>query len=403
MRILLVTAQDEALGGVASVVGNLARFLEREGHDVVFLYPGKALFPKQKINKLGFSGFELRMQRPLGDRNPAVSLFVFLFLFPIGIYQLISLLRRQQIQLINIHYPTDCFYYLAICSRMLCTGLVTSVHGAEIFTGGVPRSRYSRALKFLLSSSDLIVAPSRRFQQDFLSLFPNLSGKTSFIHNGVNLNELRVCSASSAPESPHRYVLCVSAYKKQKAIDVLIRAFERVHQTHPRLELVVVGAWVNRLRTKLENLATALGVQPWIQFLGPQGRGEVAKLLNGCEIFVLPSRFETFGLVILEAMACKKPVIATAVGGIPEIIENGKNGVLVEPDDPGALAEALVRVLNDSPLRRAIARAGYETVCQNFQSDHMGAAYQTAFGKILTMKTKIRTPNRVSSASRKGH
>ena len=98
-----------------------------------------------------------------------------------------------------------------------------------------------------------------------------------------------------------------------------------------------------------------------MEFLGRQGRTQVANLLHGCEVFVLPSRSEPFGIVLVEAMACKKPIVATTAGGIPEIIENQKNGILVEPDNEKALAEALITVLKDENLRINIAVKGYST------------------------------------------
>jgi glycosyltransferase involved in cell wall biosynthesis len=100
---------------------------------------------------------------------------------------------------------------------------------------------------------------------------------------------------------------------------------------------------------------------------------------------VLPSRFETFGIAILEAMACKKAVIATTAGGIPEIIENGKNGVLVEPDNPTALARALVAVLENKRLQCVLASNAYTTVREQFCFERTGVSYESAFSGLLTV------------------
>src|SRR5574341_277605 len=108
MTILIATPNDEALGGVAYVVGNLARDLQKRGHEIVFLFPGKSVVLRERTTKFGCRGFELRMQRPWGERNPAISLPAFLVLFFIAMVQLIRLSRRHRIQVINVHYPTDC-------------------------------------------------------------------------------------------------------------------------------------------------------------------------------------------------------------------------------------------------------------------------------------------------------
>src|SRR5262249_6196832 len=117
-------------------------------------------------------------------------------------------------------------------------------------------------------------------------------------------------------------------------------------------------------------------------FLGTQGAPEIARLLQGCEVFVLPSRMEPFGIAVIEAMACKAPVVASRVGGIPEIIEHEKSGILVEPEKPEALTVGLGRVLNDDDLRRKIVDNGYLRVMERFCSIHNGAAYLAAFASL---------------------
>jgi glycosyltransferase involved in cell wall biosynthesis len=98
---------------------------------------------------------------------------------------------------------------------------------------------------------------------------------------------------------------------------------------------------------------------------------------------VLPSREEAFGIVLIEAMACKAPVVACKVGGIPEVIEHGQSGLLVEPEDPEALTAGLYRVLTDSALRETISENGYARVMRRFRSSHNGAAYLEAFRSLL--------------------
>src|SRR5689334_12716050 len=124
MRILLVTPWDLEAGGVARTVGNLARHLQARGHKIIFLYPGKTIFPKPITTKWGFSGFELRMQLPFGARHPLVSLPVFLLLFHITVYQLARLIKKHRIQIVNIHFLEDYFFYFAVCRKILPLVLV---------------------------------------------------------------------------------------------------------------------------------------------------------------------------------------------------------------------------------------------------------------------------------------
>jgi L-malate glycosyltransferase len=386
MRILLVSPADEAFGGVASVVGNLARYLQSHGHEVIFLHSGRALLPKKKTTKWGFLGFDLRLQALFGKRHPLVSLALFLFFFPIGIYQLARLIQKHRIEIINIHFPSDYCFYFGLCRRILSFRLVTSVHGADFFPSGNPKPRYSRLIRFLLSASDLIVAPSESYRKDFLSVFPALNEKTIFIHNGIDLDEMGAPQEGNRSDQD-RYILCIAAHNLKKGLDVLIRAVALLRDVDPSFKVLLVGD--GPLREELEELVRSLGIEERIRFLGRQERHEVVSLIHGCEAVVLPSRSEPFGIAVIEGMACKKPVVATAVGGIPEIIENGKNGILVEPDSPAGLAEALITVLRDPALQRAIASNGYATVHERFRSEKTGSTYETVFAYLLDSTKKV--------------
>jgi L-malate glycosyltransferase len=402
MKILLVVPWDQKTGGVSSVVGNLAGYLQSQGHEVIFFHPGKTIFLRRKVTKQGFQGFELRLLLPFKQSHTVLSTIAFLILFPIILYQLIHLIVTHQIQVINIHYPTECFSYFAICSRILAIVLISSVHGADVFPGGKPRVKYSRAIRFLLSASARIVTPSQAYQNDFLSVFPDLKEKTIYIHNGINLAELNRCSRDTIEREQKQYILCIAAHNEKKGIDILLHATKRLQEVEPLLQIALVGD--GPLRGQLEGLALSLGVHERVEFLGWKGRAQVAELLHGCEIFVLPSRSEPFGIVILEALACKKPVVATTVGGIPEIIENGKNGILVEPDNPDTLAEALIALLKNPALRQAIARNGQMTVHKRFCCKNTGAAYEAVLHDLAfratTDRTSVDGPDSLSPSKR---
>jgi glycosyltransferase involved in cell wall biosynthesis len=326
---------------------------------------------------------------PLGNRHPIVSLTLFLVRFPIALSQLIWLICKYHIQIVNVHYPSECFCYFAICRRLLPIKLITSVHGADLFPDGTARVTYQKAIKLLLNSSDRIVAPSRAYLEDVARVFPQLRGKIVFIHNGVNVAELGnlgnlTCDSASIKWTP--YILCVAMHNEKKGIDVLLRAFAQMHDRLPELRLVLAGD--GPLHGQLKQLATALGITDKVVFLGLQGRTQVANLLLGCEVFVLPSRSEPFGIVILEAMASQKPVVATTAGGIPEIVENGRNGILVEPDDDKALADALLTVLKDVSLQSQFAENGLAIVRTRFQMEYTGSAYERLFRGFLQPKDR---------------
>ena len=113
------------------------------------------------------------------------------------------------------------------------------------------------------------------------------------------------------------------------------------------------------------------------------GRLDVINLIYACELLVLSSRSEPFGIVITEAMACRIPVVATSVGGIPEIIVNGKNGILVEPDDSDSLCNAICSILDNDIFREQLGNNGYQNICSKFTAEHTGNNYVTLYRRIL--------------------
>jgi glycosyltransferase involved in cell wall biosynthesis len=156
------------------------------------------------------------------------------------------------------------------------------------------------------------------------------------------------------PSEPH--VVFVGALDGPKGLDVLIEAWTLVARQVPAARLSIAGAGPMlqdiRDRVRAPELGDRIGV------LGPLSRPEVRLLLDEASCLVLPSRSEGLGRVILEAMARARPVVATRVGGIPEIVDDGRTGILVPPDDPEQLASALVLILEDADRRQSMGEEG---------------------------------------------
>lgn len=150
-----------------------------------------------------------------------------------------------------------------------------------------------------------------------------------------------------------RVLLALSRLVPQKGLDVAVRALPAIRERHPAAALVIAGEGPER--EALERLAASLGVGDAV-FL-PGRAGDVSTLLERAELLVHPARWEGFGLVLLEAMLASKPVVATRVSSIPEIVVDGETGRLVAPDNPSALAEAVVDVLDDPGSLGAAGRA----------------------------------------------
>jgi len=196
------------------------------------------------------------------------------------------------------------------------------------------------------------------------------------IHNGItppslppnhNRTALRTSLGISA-ETP--LILCAARLQKEKDIPTLLRAMNRLAAAHPKsppAKCLIAGEGDER--ASLESLARSLFLSNSVQFLG--FRNDIPALIDACDLFVLPSLAEPFGLVLLEAMALAKPIIATNTGGPPEIIAHNRTGLLVPPSDPAALAAAMQRLIENPEERRAFSAAPHARYLTHFTANKM--------------------------------
>ena len=382
LNVLLALPWDAERGGVVSVVANLARSLREDGHNVVIFHPFDSVILKHRLTQLGFAGIQLRLTMPFGQGLRGVlRTIVAPFLFVSSLVQLAWFLRSNRVDVVNLHYVIDNFVYFAICRRLLPIRLVTSVHGRDAFYREQPLPKYSRAFKFVVNASDLIVLPSDAYRRKFLQAFPDVRDRAIFVHNGID--PARFSPSTHMNRGFNRYILCVAELQEYKAVDILLLAAKPLLTNDNSLTLVLAGD--GPLRRDLESLASSLGIRHQTMFLGTQGASEIAALLHGCEMLVLPSRMEPFGIVLIEAMACKAPVVATNVGGIPEIIQHEVSGILVEPENPEALSAAIRRVLMDASLKKELVENAYSRVMERFCAAHNATTYVNEFLSVLSV------------------
>jgi len=156
----------------------------------------------------------------------------------------------------------------------------------------------------------------------------------------------------------------LDATERYKGVDTVIRSLPQVVKKYPSLVYTVIGRGVDRQR--LQALACDLGVADHVYFRGFVPDDELMQAYDACDVFVLPSKKEGFGIVYLEAMAHAKPVVAVRAGGVPDIVVDGQTGILVEYGDEAALSEALCTLLDDAALRARLGSAGRERMATHF-------------------------------------
>jgi glycosyltransferase involved in cell wall biosynthesis len=202
------------------------------------------------------------------------------------------------------------------------------------------------------------IACSRAFGDEVTAVVAG-STKTVVVHNGLDVERFRrPTDPPTDPISEFRdrdIILSVATFERQKGLDVLLRAFAEVHLANPRAALVLVGRTGEAI-SQLRAVALQLGLSNDVLFFENIPHGEIGPFFEKAKIFCLPSRSEAFGIVLLEAGAYRLPVVASRVGGIPEIIDDSETGLLVAPDDIRALAAALARLLGDGEFAQAAGR-----------------------------------------------
>lgn len=218
-----------------------------------------------------------------------------------------------------------------------------------------------------------------------LRRWPRVYERCRVVPNGIDLDNFvpskdpASVRASLGIPPTDRLIGTVGRLVRFKGHGFLLEAFARLRESHPGIRLLVVGAGPER--ETLERQARGLRIAEVVHFTGH--RADVADLLATLEIFVLPSSAEDFGRVLLEAMAMERPVVATAAGGVPEVVEANVTGLLVSPADPVGLADAISLLLVDSARAKAIGRAGRQRVEKLFNLRRHAELVEAVYAETL--------------------
>lgn len=226
-----------------------------------------------------------------------------------------------------------------------------------------------------------IAAVSDDARRWLLSVRPDLGPKTSTIYNGIQ--------ATDAPVAPVPHdgirVLSVGRIEAQKRLDVLLRAFAIVGPAHAGVRLQIAGN--GTLLGEIKELARSLGLTDSVEFLGRIELESVPGLLDDATMLVMSSDFEGLPIALLEAARQGRPVVATAVGGVPEVVIHGETGLLVEPNDPYALAKAIGTLLDDPQRAQRLGQAARRRFTAEFSLAACATSYERLYDEVAAEAT----------------
>ncbi|OFX16324.1 MAG: hypothetical protein A2Z18_04500 [Armatimonadetes bacterium RBG_16_58_9] len=270
---------------------------------------------------------------------------------PITLFRLTSLIRKGRFDVVHTHLSTASLLG-AFAGKLAGRPSVAHVHGLNTAT--------------CFKHSNVVIAVSEAVKRRLCSqgLAQN---KVRVVHNGVDIDRFEPVAVDDAkrrlgfdPAEPLFGVF--GRLSNEKGQRVALEAVSLLVQHHPKAQLVLVGEGPDR--ADLETEANALGIAGHVRFAGFVG--DVRDLMSACDAVVAPSLKEGFGLAAVEGMALGRPVVATSVGGLTEIVTENQTGFLVPPNNPQALANALIDLLRDKSLADRMGRAGRDRVAENF-------------------------------------
>lgn len=395
-NVLMTCSNDAGHGGVQVVFRDLVRSLERDGRRVYLLYQDSTtrLRLRQAVNGWGRLAFYCPLPTMIKD-SLLLSLPLTLVYLPLVVFHLARLIRRHKIDVINAHYLAEYFVHLALVARLLRVPLIISVHGADVDQYAPARPVRRLLLRLAMRGAQRIVACSSAMADETARVFPSARAKITHVHNGLVLDDVPAPRTAGGVSGP--FVLSVARQVTKKGTDTLLCAFALVHHDVPDVMLVVIGDGPELGKNRA--LAETLGIAHRVQFLGDRTRDETLVFFSACSLFVLPSRVEPFGLVLLEAACYKRPIVATAVGGIPEILTDGVNAFLVPPDDPAAMADKMKTLLANPRLGDRFGTSAHASVLARFRWDDRVRDYVAVYEDAERAARHSRRPRGLGHAA----
>jgi len=297
--------------------------------------------------------------------------------------------EQRRLDIVHAHYavPHATAAYLAdqiltSAPAIMPPRTITTLHGTDITLVGSDPS-YARVVGFSIERSHGVTTVSRSLKADTIAAL-GIQQEIRVIPNFLDCAEYRrqpdpdLRARLCPPNECDVIVMHVSNFRPVKRVDVVVDVFRRIRR-RVRARLILVGDGPDR--SEVEQRVADWGLNDAVTFAGEQQN--LVPWLSVADLFLLPSAQESFGLAALEAMACEVPVVASNVGGLPEIVEDGVTGFVCPPAAVDAMAERSIALLTDPALHARIARAAADMVCQRYTTDRVVPLYEEAYRRVL--------------------
>lgn len=383
MWLLVIPWELDAPGGVSQVVGNLARAAKRRLAVPVTVLVKTWDVPLEPDVQSpdGTTVARVRLRSPFAGRWPLLAVTKYLVTLPRTLAHLSRLTGKSEQARIFVHYPDlDSITWILFRRWVRRDARVClSFHGTDLQAAAACKGFRRRAWVWLLRSADVLTTCSSQLLDELHQMFPEVdSGRC--IGNGVDFESVTTLGDKEFPRTlPSQFALCLATYEAKKGQDLLVEAFKLIADRAPSLSLVFagrrgVGGYFELLKERVDGLALAERVQFMVDVPHPQA---MALLSKAC-VLVVPSRREPFGIVALEASVLGVPVVATKVCGAVKLFDQNCEVHVVESENPSALAQGLMCVLNNIDASRQLAAQLRTRVARDFTWEAIADAYEAA-------------------------
>ncbi|MFC1550424.1 glycosyltransferase family 4 protein [Candidatus Neomarinimicrobiota bacterium] len=364
MRILFWTGFfPPNIGGIEVFSAQLVTALKDRGHDLCILTSHSGQQLPDKMDYYGISVYRFQFYNSLLNNDLKAMKHI-----QIAVKQLKQEFQPEIIHL-NIFASEPSLFYQQHTQSASNSKIILTIHALPILNAN-KSPLYSRSL----SSMDYVTTVSRAMRTGLLKTFRNMKKEIHVIHNGLALPQIKCIQPTYNPPN----IITIGRVCKEKGFDIALKAFAIVQKTFPAAKLTIAGDGPEL--TNLRNLTNELGINNQVNFLGWVEPDQVPELLNTASIVLMPSRWkEPFGLVALQASQMAKPVVATSVGGIPEIIEHEKTGLLVENEDYSQMAEGIITLISNPEWAINLGLAGRKRAETKFSITNMTDKYEELY------------------------
>jgi N-acetyl-alpha-D-glucosaminyl L-malate synthase BshA len=360
-------------GGSGVVATELGKAMARRGHEVHFISYSLPFRLQRYDERVFFHEVEM-VSYPLLEHPP----------YAIALAAKMSEVGAQAgLDCFHVHYAVPHAVSAFLARAILGRGrprIITTLHGTDITLVGNDRSLFPMT-RFALEQSDGVTCISRYLQAKTEEVF-GLARPIRVIPNFVDTGRFSPrdepwlrCHLAPAGE---RLLVHLSNFRPVKRVADAVSVFAGVRARMPA-RLLLIGD--GQERPVAMERARSLGVEGDVVFLGKQD--DVERLLAAADLLLLPSQDESFGLAALEAMSCGVPVVATAVGGVPEVVEDGTTGFLLPVGDVEAMTAAALAVLGDAARLRSFRRAARERAVSRFDAGLVVPQYEAYYSEVL--------------------